>query len=298
MRLAVLGCSRTPALEDVASGLGRSSWDVAKGLAARGHDVSYLGAYGSSVPGCEMLLFGSEHAMHSQAVGLPVDAFFDYSHSHMLSQMGDLPVLSVIGDSETTHQPPNAVVATEYMRTKFPTAKLVRFGIDFDAIPFGEGGDRLVFMARMHHQKGWDRALEAAAIAGRDILFIGPGGFGFGLENYAGALLGAEKWAAIGSSLAMLCPYDGDASPRTPLEAAGCGTPTLCLAGDGTEEHVIDGVTGLVCRDLEEMAARVDEIGRLARSRVVDEAKERYSMSNMLDRYEELLAAVAAGERW
>lgn len=299
MRIVVLGCSRTPALQDVASGLGKSSWDAAKGLADMGHDVTYIGAYGSNVPGTKMVLVRSEHELHGVAVEQEVDVYFDYSHSHMLSKMSDVPVLSVIGDSETRHQPANAVVATQYMQGKFPAAKVVRFGIDFDEIPFCEaGGDRLIFMARMHEQKGWHIAQEVSRLSGVGCLFVGPGGFGYGLEDYAGALMGSEKWNAIGHSLGMLCPYDGDASPRTPLEAAACGTPTLCFDGDGTSEHVIDGITGFVCRNVQDMAYYVRKLGSLERPLVRREAQGAYALEDMLDRYEALLYAVAAGERW
>jgi len=294
MNIGVLSCSRLPSKADVSGGLGKSAYDVAIGLHNIGHDVTLYGAGGSRFG--SLVIVKDEADLVAKASVGEHDVWFDYSHSHMLK---DLPVLNVIGDSETQHQPQNAVVASEYMRKRHPSARIVHTGIDTDNIPFtADAADYLSFMARMNFQKGWDRALDIADYAGKDIVFIGPGGYGFGLKNYRGALSGDAKWQALGLSYGLLAPYIQDASPRVPLEAAACGVPTLCLSSDGTQEHVKSGVSGFVCENLDEMVSMVSELDRLDRAKVRQWVCERHNMKDMIDEYERLLLDVMNGRRW
>lgn len=296
MNIAVLSCSRLPSKVEVSGGLGKSAYDVAFGLRKRGHKVTLYGATGSQFDCGSLVTVAHEADLIARAAVGKHDVWFDYSHSHKLV---DLPVLNVIGDSETQHQPQNAVVASKYMQNRHPSAKIVHTGIDTENIPFTAANDGyLAFMARMNFQKGWDRALDVADDADKDIVFIGPFGHGFGLRNYRGALSGADKWSALGSALGLLAPYVYDASPRVPLEAAACGVPTLCLSGDGTQEHVKHGVSGFVCSDLADMASMVPELDGLDRAAVREWVCERHSIGSMITKYERLLMDVINGRRW
>lgn len=300
MKLAILSCSRLPSHAEACGGLGKSSHDVAVGLARRGHDVTLFACPGSRFDEGVLVEVRGEGQMAQTAAGLEFDAWFDYSHTHSLSKTNlHLPVLNCIGDRECQYDPMNATVATEYMQEKYPHTRIIRTGVDVDNIPFVEDpGDYLIFMARMWEQKGWRRALDVAKKAEAKIHFVGPGGAGFGLPNYYGALVGAKKWAMLGKAKALLAPYIEDASPRVPLEAAACGVPTICLAGDGTKEHVEHGVTGFVCRDLDEMAMAIPSLDLLNRQEIRDWVVENHHLNDMIDKYENALVELARGERW
>ena len=104
----------------------------------------------------------------------------------------------------------------------------------------------------------------------------------------------------MGNAIAMLCPYRHDASPRVPIEAAYCGTPTVCLNIDGTQDSIFEGVTGYACGNVEDMERKAKAIiaGALDRERVKEMAQDMFSFHKMMDQYETLLRAVRAGETW
>jgi len=44
----------------------------------------------------------------------------------------------------------------------------------------------------------------------------------------------------------------------TPIEAQACGTPLVALEGGGVSETVINGRTGFLCRNVDEMVEKLD----------------------------------------
>jgi glycosyltransferase involved in cell wall biosynthesis len=74
------------------------------------------------------------------------------------------------------------------------------------------------------------------------------------------------------------------------IEAMACGTPVLALRGGAVEEVVQNGVSGWICRDLDEMIARAkdpDMAPHACRSYV----QERFSLERMVAEYEEVYEA-------
>ena len=300
MNIGLLSCSRLPTKRDVSGGLGKSAYDIAAGLAKRGHDVTLYGAVGSIFEHGKLVTVQNEMELIDRAAAGAHEVYFDYSHSHGLAEIhAGLKVLNCIGDRETQYIPKNAVVASRYMQQIYPSAKVVYTGIDTSVIPFYPKHDGyLAFMARMNFQKGWDKAVQVGALTGLQVHFIGPGGYGYGLDNYHGALHGMDKWDLLGGAVAMLAPYEGDASPRTPLEAAASGVPTICLEGDGTSEHVIGGLTGYICGDVEDMARHVKAARKLDREKIRAWVEGNHSLSGSVELHERLLEQVAAGMEW
>ena len=287
MRIAVVSDVRLPTLSDGPHGLGRSAHDIASGLAERGHDVTLFAGPGSAFSsGC--LIIGDTELQHAQQLRRGTfDGVLDTSHQHHLSRMcPDLPIVNRLGDRECKHHPPNAVVNSRSMQAQFPQARLVRTGVKIDEIPFFDSDDDyLAFMSAKHAHKGFIEAIRVAERAFKPL-------------RTAETLTGEAKWACMGRALGLLHPSTIDAAPRTPLEAAACGTPTLCLDRDGTQEHVAHGVTGYVCADWTEMVVQVDELARLDRASIRQWVADTHGYGQMIDGYEALLCAVADGERW
>lgn len=284
MRIAVYGETRFPVLPEGPGGLGRATHEIATRLLALGHQVTLYGPAGSK--------FSGRLQPHDGWLAPDdYDVLFDYSHKHKLSQVfPGFPVLNMIGDKECPWQPPCAVVESVYMKGYYPTARIIPAGIDIDAIPYSDrGGDYLLFMARLAKGKNPDIAEKVAELAGVELKMIG---------EPALVVDEAEKWRLLGGALGHLAPYTDDASPRAPIEAAACGTPTLCLTGDGTGEHVAEGLTGWACEDAAEMAERVKDLRSLPRDKMRIWAKQEHDVSSTILKIEQLLAAVAAGERW
>jgi glycosyltransferase involved in cell wall biosynthesis len=289
LKIAVIGETRLPVLPFGPGGLGRATHEIATELLRLGHDVTLIAPCGGEFDG-EMVA--------SMPAEFP-DVMLDYSHDHDVSRRYPaLPVLNLIGDRECRWQPPNAIVESHYMQSHYPGARIVPAGIDVDSIPFcDQGGDYLVYMGLDVWHKQPHIAREAAKLAGKRMVQIGPGGFS-GLSDYLGILPEPEKWEWLGSALGLLAPYTIDASPRSPLEAAACGTPTLCLGGDGTKDHVVDGLTGFVCANSMDMAERVKDLPKLKRENIRIWVKQNHDISVTIKETERMLQAVASGQRW
>lgn len=286
MRLVVLSDELMPAGPDGDGGMARSVWDLADGLAARGHAVTLVGAPGSAFERGELLLHGAP---------LPeADAYLDGTHAHALSShQPELPVLNRIGDRECAWQPPNMITATRYMQAHYPAARVIPLGVRDDAPEHFRAtpGSYLAFLALNVAHKGLMTAREVASLTRLPLVERGE-------RTAGGVVRGADKWAHLAGALAVLYPSQIDSSPRVPLEAALMGTPTICLDGDGAQEHVAHCVSGFVCCDPGEMIEAVRDVALLDRRAVRQWALDEHPFAGMVDAYEAALVSVAEGTRW
>lgn len=274
-----------PAGPDSPGGLSRSAWELAVGLAGLGHAVSLIAAPGSvPIPGGALLRWGAP---------LPdADAYLDCTHAHNLSfHKPDAPVVNRMGDLECGYTPPNAVVATGYMQRRYPTARRIRTGIARAPVFSGVPGTYLLFMALNAPHKGLEAARAVARAAGYELREYGE-------RTRGGVLTGMAKWDALAGAYALLYPSWQDAGPRTPIEAALTGTPTLCLDNSGAADHVQHCVSGFVCADEAEMVDALADVPLLNRDAAAAWARDTHDYPRMMDGYEAALASVAQGERW
>lgn len=283
IRIGILGETRMPVLPYGPGGLGRATHEIATALAKRGRDVT-LYAPGGSV-------FEGDMRFHFDVNITDWDVLLDYSHDHALSrQYPGEPILNLIGDRECPYTPPNAIVESVFMQGHYPGARIVKAGIGVSEIPYNETPeDYLIFMGLNIGHKQPHVAQEVARNAGKILYTVGPG---FNEVDEA------TKWKLLGGAAAILCPYTIDASPRAPLEAAACGTPTICLDGDGTRDHVVDGMTGFVCKDAAEMTERVKDLGDLKRGNIRLWVKQNHDIDVTIVELEKLLFDVAGCTRW
>jgi glycosyltransferase involved in cell wall biosynthesis len=295
MRIGIVGSLALPTSAESLGGLEQSSYELALGLARRGHAITLFAWPGSQFEQGQLVSCTCEDDYLDHLKSTAFDAIIDCDHPHAVSRrFPRLPVLNRIGDRECEYEPPNAVVATEYMRRFHPRAHVIATGIDAAAIPFVPSPDSyLIFIGYFVEHKNWKGALAVAKSVGRPIKFIGLGGNRNQAPGYLGVVRGAQKWRLIGRSCALLAPYRMDAAPRAPLEAAACGTPTLCLDGDGTHCQVAPGVSGFVASDLELMASQLDAAIHLDRRAIRAWVEAAHPLHAMLDAYESLWTDLA-----
>lgn len=292
MNIGIIGEMREPVRPAGVGGLARATWDIATELQKRGHEVTLYAQFGSEF----------ERVIYGALVPDRHDVVLDYSHDHRISwHYGfDAPVVNLIGDRECLYMPPNALVESVYMLENYPRAKKIKAGIHVESIPFTEraDGDYLLFAGLHVAHKGVKIARHVASAASMPIKFIGPGGEGLGLPGYLGNVDEDTKWRLMGNALGVLCPYTIDASPRVPLEAAACGTPTICLDNDGTRDHVYDRLTGFVCHNTGEMIAMVGHLSQLNREKIRIWVAQNHNIDQHVDSIEQALVGVAEGVRW
>lgn len=177
----------------------------------------------------------------------------------------------------------------------------IHHGLDLDRYPVVERKQPyLSFLGRIAPVKAPHLAIEAAKKAGIPLKIAGevqpmyrdywetivkPRVDGRFIE-FVGEADHATKVELLGNSQAMLFPIQwNEPFGLVMIEAMACGTPVLALPGGSVPEIVRDGVSGWICRDVDEMAVR-------ARDRQISPASCRqyvahnFSLDLMVRRYE------------
>lgn len=90
----------------------------------------------------------------------------------------------------------------------------------------------------------------------------------------------------LGNAMAMLFPIEWDEPFGLVLvEAMATGTPVIAFPGGSVEEIVRDGVSGFICRDLNEAVARVRDLNTLKAPAVRAYAQQHFSVERMVRNY-------------
>ena len=104
-----------------------------------------------------------------------------------------------------------------------------------------------------------------------------------------------EKNELLSHSIAMLFPIQwNEPFGLVMIEAMACGAPVLALPGGSVPEVVADGVSGYVCRSVEDMSQRVCDLpDRIAPHAVREYAERHFSRGRMAAAYERLFESIA-----
>jgi glycosyltransferase involved in cell wall biosynthesis len=183
--------------------------------------------------------------------------------------------------------------------------------IDVDNWPVGyEKQDYLLWLGRMAPEKGAHRAIRVAKATGRPLVLAGPVQPGqerfFANEvqphidgeqiRYVGEAGGARKQRLFADAYAFLMPIRWpEPFGMVMVEAMAAGTPVLAFPEGAAPEIVEHGVSGYLVADEDEMAAMVDDVGRLDPLQVRRSA-ERFSPDRIAVGYEQAYRAAMQRE--
>jgi glycosyltransferase involved in cell wall biosynthesis len=181
---------------------------------------------------------------------------------------------------------------------EIPVAAVIHHGIEVDRYPVGDGSGRYVlFLGRMHPDKGPHRAIAAARGAGQRILIaakmrepserryfaecveplLGPDAV------YLGEVGGQHKLDLLGGAEALLNPICWpEPFGLVMIEALACGTPVLSFAHGAAPEIVEHTRTGFLCRDEHEMAARLGDVASIDRAACRAAVEARFTTDRMV----------------
>lgn len=183
----------------------------------------------------------------------------------------------------------------------------IHHGIDVTELSTGAGdGGYLLFLGRIHPDKGTATAIEVARLAGLPLVIAGvvhdaeyfrdavlPHVDGRAVR-YDGTVGPRERDALLGGAVALLHLIDFDEPFGLAVaESMVVGTPVIAFRRGSMPELVRPGVTGVLVDDVAGAVAAVPRAARIDRAACRADAVARFSVDRMVDDYERLFARVA-----
>lgn len=206
----------------------------------------------------------------------------------------------------------NYVTISDFQRSQesLPSIRTIHHGIDPSAYRMGIGKrEYLAFLGRIAPVKGTHLAIAVAKRAGIPLKIAGeiqprfrdyyqrevePHVDGRCIE-YVGEMGPKEKNELLSHSLALLFPIQwNEPFGLVMVEAMACGTPVLALPGGSVPEIVKDGVSGWICRSVDEMAERATTLEQFDRKQVRAYVETNFALEKMVTKYAELYSELAA----
>ncbi len=196
------------------------------------------------------------------------------------------------------------VTISEFQREREAMARMrtIHHGIDLSRYRLQtKKQEYLSFLGRIAPIKGTHLAIEAAKKSGIPLKIAGevqpifrdyfeseikPHIDGKFIE-YVGEAGLDEKNELLGNSLAMLFPVQwNEPFGLVMIEAMACGTPVLAMPGGAVEEVVNDGISGFVCRTVDDLVDRARNLsGVFKPANVRQYCQQYFSVERMVADY-------------
>ena len=175
-----------------------------------------------------------------------------------------------------------------------------------------EKQDHLLWIGRMDPVKGAHRAIEAARLAGKNLVLAGPVQTGqeqYFREHiephidgqrvrYVGEVAGAAKQQLYANAQALLMPVRWpEPFGMVMIEALATGTPVIAFREGAAAEIVIDGENGMLVADEAGMARAVGRLGSIDPARCRASVAERYDIAVTAAGYERVYRHAAGVQR-
>lgn len=194
---------------------------------------------------------------------------------------------------------------------QLPWRRVVHNSLDVTHVPWRrDKEDYLIWLGRMSPDKGAHLAIDVARKAGRRIVLAGKCGepdekayydefvvprLGDDVE-YVDELAGEEKYRLLAGAAAFVFPLQWEEPFGMVLvEAMACGTPVLSLARGAVPEVVVDGVTGFVRQETEELVDALQQLDRIDAAACRAHVETEFSPAAMVTGYEQAYRECLAG---
>jgi glycosyltransferase involved in cell wall biosynthesis len=314
--------------------------DLVDGLVDRGHEVTLIGA---GLPGTRAGQFVATYAdppsarlgeplpevLHSASVARILDGLeVDLVHDHTLA--GPLQARGRLVPTVVTMHGPVAGEPGEYYRQLGDTVDLVAISgaqrraapdlswlgtvhnaVDVESFPFrAEKEEMLLFLGRLHPDKGVHLAIDAARSVGVPIVVAGKCSEPLEKEYFRthiaprlgpdvtifGTADAVAKRDLLSRAAALVFPILWDEPfGMVMIEAMACGTPVVALRRGSVPEVVVDGVTGILCDDPTELPAAITAARHLSPADCREHVQSRFDAGSMVVGYEALYRRALLG---
>jgi glycosyltransferase involved in cell wall biosynthesis len=310
--------------------------NIAEGLVARGWDVT-LFASGDSITRARLHAVVERGYEEDRSIDPKVAEYlhipevfehaaeFDLIHSHYdfmalaYSRLVKTPMVTTIhGFSSPQILPVYRKYRDGYFVSISDSDRLpelnyvatVYNGIDLSLYPFQpRGGDDLIFLGRIHPDKGVHLAIEVAQRSGRRLVIAGivqdRAYFDERVQPYLndtsvrfiGPVDAKGKNALFARAYALL--HLNTIPERFGLvlaESNAAGVPVIAMNLGSCGEVIGDGVTGFLADGVDEAVARLSGVPEIDRAACRHRVVERFSIETMVRGYERVYAAVLERE--
>ncbi len=310
---------------------------LAEGLVARGHDVTLFATADSTTsarlhaeapagyeedPDVDAKVY---EALHIAAVFERADEFDVISNQFdflplVFSRLVRTPVVTTIHGFSSERIVPvyrayddvahYVSISDSDRHPSLTYAATIHHGIELERFTAGPGdGGYLLFLGRIHPDKGTASAIEVARRAGRPLVIAGvvhdedyfrrevePYVDGSAV-SYVGPVGPAERDRLLGGATALLHLIDFDEPfGLSVVESLAAGTPVVATSRGSMPELLTDGVTGFLVAGSDEAVDAVGRLRELDRATCRRVAQTRFSAERMVSDYERLFADVVLRE--
>lgn len=175
----------------------------------------------------------------------------------------------------------------------------VHHGIDIKSFSFNnKHQDYLLYLSRIHKDKGTKEAIEVAKKTGKTLRIAGYIADKDYFETevqphidnkqiiYEGNVSDERKRELLSNAYVLLhlINYD-EAFGLGLIEALASGTPTIAVNRGSMPELIIDGETGFLANNVDQAVEAVNKIDSISRKKCREIAEERFSVDRMVEDY-------------
>lgn len=159
----------------------------------------------------------------------------------------------------------------------------------------------LLYYGRIHPDKGTHEAVQIALHCARPLIIAGiiqdESYYNEKVKpyvdneqiSYIGAVGGNRRSELLGGALALLHPISfNEPFGLSVAEAMLCGTPVIAFNRGAMPELIRDGKTGFLVNNIQEAAARIEDLGLINRHDCHVHAKTHFSAETMTEQYLEI----------
>ncbi|HEX2894633.1 MAG TPA: glycosyltransferase family 4 protein [Marmoricola sp.] len=306
--------------------------NLARGLTARGHDVVVFTVGTSACPVERRQLYDEPAVPMGQSVAEATHVLAAYEelrdvdliHDHtvlgpLIAQRSGMPTPPVVTTSHGAFTPVTlpiyrviartaavvAISADQASRSRdVPITAVIHHGVDLELYrPGPVVNDHIVFIGRMSPDKGVDRAVQIAKVAGRPLRIITKMRDADEIEYYEDCvrpMLSAadlepeelpllERISVLQSAAALVNPIVWpEPFGLVMAESLATGTPVVASPVGAAPEIVTDGTTGFLRDSDDEAADAIRHVGAIDRGACRSDAERRFSSARMAADHERL----------
>ena len=275
---------------------------LVRGLVALGHRVTLLAQPGTRVPEAAKVVEVPPSTLKNANADLtpfiPEGPEVLHAHFPLNKAPKDLPFLQTLHGNwkKGAALPPNTVFLSKDHAHRHGSDAFVYNGLDPSEYIFRRRKEQWdLFLGKLHSDRGYHWAIEAAKRANRRLIVAGGWRPTFsGVIKYVGEVGGKRKAVLLARARCLWMPAQWDEPFGLPtIEALFSGTPVLG-SRRGALPEILTPEVGAVSATLEEMIAAAQTIGTRSAEACRDRAERHFSHLRMAESYVRMYEGVKA----